>query len=497
MVRRAYPFRTLSRQDFDDVVEQLKSIHMLIEYDGNVIKRSRKGMQYFYDNISMIPDERTYLVRDIGTRAIIGTLDESFVATLEGDYAMFIAKGRTWRVVEQREDEILVEEAKTVGNVPSWTGSDIPVPYEIAMEVGRLRRVGNYQDYPADGPAVSTVKDYLAEQQVQWPVPTDRLVTVEYGDSLAIVNCCFGSRVNDTLAKIYSALLTARLGEAVGVSTDAYRIMLKLPRSMDPKILLDTFLSIKPGTIEALARLTVLNSTYLRWRFANIAKKFGIIEKGADHRFINYNRLFDLHKNTPVYNDAVNMVLQEDLDIPNTEKAVSLIATGKIKVVSCGISRIGYEGVTRTKELMQPARADHAILAAMKKRLEDEVLFASCLNCRNQRRVRVAEAPKRFVCPQCGGYMIALLKEYERDLIKDYGKPGRDAQGRKDDLRLLKNANLVNSYGGKAAVVLAGRGVGPDVAARILRKLHMTNDDVLRDIMAAEVNYAKYKRFWD
>ena len=497
MVRRAYPFRTLSRQDFDDVVEQLKSIHMLIEYDGNVIKRSRKGMQYFYDNISMIPDERTYLVRDIGTRAIIGTLDESFVATLEGDYAMFIAKGRTWRVVEQREDEILVEEAKTVGNVPSWTGSDIPVPYEIAMEVGRLRRVGNYQDYPADGPAVSTVKDYLAEQQAQWPVPTDQLITVEYGDSLAIVNCCFGSRVNDTLAKIYSALLTARLGEAVGVSTDAYRIMLKLPRSMDPKILLDTFLSIKPGTIEALARLTVLNSTYLRWRFANIAKKFGIIEKGADHRFINYNRLFDLHKNTPVYNDAVNMVLQEDLDIPNTEKAVSLIATGKIKVVSCGISRIGYEGVTRTKELMQPARADHAILAAMKKRLEDEVLFASCLNCRNQRRVRVAEAPKRFVCPQCGGYMIALLKEYERDLIKDYGKPGRDAQGRKDDLRLLKNANLVNSYGGKAAVVLAGRGVGPDVAARILRKLHMTNDDVLRDIMAAEVNYAKYKRFWD
>lgn len=496
IVTRAHPFRTLTRQELDDVIEQLKSIHLLMEYDG-AIKRSHKGMQYFYDNISMIPDEKTYLVRDIGTRAVIGTLDESFVATLEGDYAMFIAKGRTWRVVEQREDELLVEEAKTVGNVPSWTGSDIPVPFEVAMEVGRLRRLGDYADYPADPAAVGRVRDYLAEQRTQWAVPTDQLVTIEYGDRLAIVNCCFGSRVNETLAKIYSALLTARLGESVGVSTDAYRIMLELPRAMDRRVLLETFLSIKPGTVEALARLTVLNSTYLKWRFANVAKKFGIVEKGADHRYINYGRLFDLHKDTPVYNDAVNMVLNEDLDIPNTERAVKLIADGAVKVVAGGISHVGLEGITRTKELMQPARADHAILAAMKKRLDGETLFASCLNCKCQRRLLVSEAPKRVTCPQCGGVMVALLKEYERDLIKDYGKPGRDESGKKDDLRLLKNANLVNSYGGRAAIVLAGRGVGPDVAARVLRKMHVSDDDMLRDIMAAEVNYAKTKRFWD
>lgn len=496
VVRRAHPFRTLTRQELDDVIEQLKSIHMLMEYDG-VIKRSHKGMQYFYDNISMIPDEKTYLVRDIGTRAVIGTLDESFVATLEGEYAMFIAKGRTWRVVEQREDELLVEETKTVGNVPSWTGSDIPVPFDVAMEVGRLRRLGDYANYPADPAAIERVKQYLAEQRTQWAVPTDQLVTVEYGDRLAIVNCCFGSRVNETLAKIYSALLTARLGESVGVSTDAYRIMLELPRSMDLRMLLETFLSIKPGTVEALARLTVLNSTYLKWRFANVAKKFGIVEKGADHRYINYGRLFDLHKDTPVYNDAVNMVLNEDLDIPNTERAVKMIANGEVKVVAGGISHVGLEGITRTKELMQPARADHAILAAMKKRLDGETLFASCLNCKCQRRLLVSEAPKRITCPQCGGVMVALLKEYERDLIKDYGKPGRDESGKKGDLRLLKNANLVNAYGGRAAIVLAGRGVGPDVAARVLRKMHVSDDDMLRDIMAAEVNYAKTKRFWD
>ncbi|MGI6008656.1 MAG: DEAD/DEAH box helicase [Methanomethylophilus sp.] len=496
IVKRAWPFRDLERSVFDATVEQLKSIKILLEYDG-VLKRSRKGMQYFYDNLSMIPDEKLYLVRDIGSRAVIGTLDESFVATLEGDLALFIAKGRTWRVIEEREDELLVEEAKTVGNVPAWEGSDIPVPFEVAMEVGHMRRVRDFERYPGDQATFDRLKEYFAEQDEKWAMPDDTTVTIETGDRLAIINCCFGSRVNETFAKIVSALLMARLGETVGISTDAYRIIIELPRNIDRHVVKDAFTSIRPGTVEALCRISIANSSQLKWRFMNIAKKFGIIEKGADRRYINYGRLFDLHKDTPAYNDAFNMVIWEDLDVPNTEKVVKMISEGKIRVVEQGVSSVGLEGITRTKELMQPARADHAILAAMKKRLESEVLYASCLNCKTQRRVVVGQAPKKFVCPKCGGYMIALLKDYERDEIKDFGKPGRDQKAQNTDKRIGKNANLVNSYGGKAAIVLAGRGIGPEVAARILMKMHVDEDDLLRDIMAAEVRYARTKRFWD
>ncbi len=496
LIKRSYPFKDLERSVFDATVEQLKSIRILLEYDGS-LKRSRKGMEYFYSNISMIPDEKIYLVRDIGSRAVIGTLDENFVATLEESEALFIAKGRTWRVIEERENELLVEEAKTVGNVPAWEGSDIPVPFEVAMEVGHLRRVRDYGRYPGDKAAVERIDGYFSGQTEKWTMPDDRTVTIETGDRLAIINCCFGSRVNETLAKIVSALLMARIGESIGLTTDAYRIIIQLPRSIDRRVVRDTFLSIRPGTVEALCKLSILNSSQLKWRFVNIAKKFGIIEKGADRRYINYGRLFDLHKDTPAYNDAFNMVIWEDLDVPDTETVVRLISEGKIKVVEQGISDIGLEGITRTKELMQPARADHAILAAMKKRLESEVLYATCLSCKNQRRVVVGQSPKKFVCPKCGGYMIALLKDYERDEIADFAKPDRDAKGKNTDKRIVKNANLVNSYGGKAAIVLAGRGIGPEVAARILMKMHVDEDDLLRDIMAAEVRYARTKRFWD
>lgn len=495
-VRRSNAFSDLEESELDRVIEQLKSIRMLFEDDGT-LGRSRKGMEYFYSNISMIPDERTYLIRDIATRGVIGTLDESFVATFAEPFAMFIAKGRTWRIVEMREDEILVEEVREIGSVPSWTGSDIPVPFEVAMEVGAMRRMRDLGRYPGDALCRERVSDYLKAQDERWTVPTDETVTIETGDRLAIINCCFGSRVNETLGKIYSALLTARIGESIGVTADPYRIILELPRSIGRAVLTETFMSIRPGTIEALARLTVLNSTYLRWRFAHVAKKFGIIERGADHRFMNFNRLFDMHQGTPAYDDAVNLVLYEDLDIANTELAVSMMHDGRIEVRESGLSPIGLEGVTRSKELMQPLRADRSILMALDKRLGDEVLHASCVNCLNQWRVRVADAPRRFVCPRCGGTMVALLKGYERESIDVIRTDTPDDQQKREALRIMRNANLVREYGGIAAKVLAGRGIGADGASRILRSMHEDEDELLRNIMNAEITYAKTKRFWD
>ena len=494
--KRSHSFRDLRRDEMDNVLEQLRSIKMIFE-DDNGFRRSRKGMDYFYDNISMIPDEKTFLIRDIGTRGIIGTLDESFVATFAEPYAMFIAKGRTWRIVEMREDELLVEACREIGSVPSWTGSDIPVPYEVAMEVGRLRRLMNIDDYDCDGPAKRRIREYIEKQKKEAEVPSDELVTLEIGDRLAIINCCFGTCVNETLSKIYSALLSARLGESVGISTDPYRIIVELPRNVGKDVLLNALTSIRPGTVESLTKLTMPNSSYLKWRFVYVAKKFGIIEKGADHRYMNFSRLFETYRDTPAYDDAVSKVLWEDLDAENAEKAIAALSDGRIKVKVTKMTPIGLEGVSRTKELMQPMRADHTILMAMKKRLEDEIMYASCIRCRTQWRMRVGDAPKRVVCGKCGGSMVAVLKEYERDNIRLLSKKEPDGTEKNEILRITKNANLVNEDGKKAVLILSGRGIGPDSASRILRRMHIDEDDLLRDILASEVLYAKNKRFWD
>lgn len=494
MFRRTHIFRNLDRKMMEDVIAQLESIKMLF-VDGQEFRRSRKGMDYFYNNISMIPDERTYRIRDLATRAIVGTLDESFVASLP-EHPQFIAKGRTWRLVEMREDEILVEESRDVGATPSWVGSDIPVPFDIAMEVGRLRRLRNYKDYPCDEGCERILEQMFVEQDGR-PVPTDKTITLEVGDSSVIFNSCFGTRVNETLGKIFSILLTARLGESVGMDVDPYRITMTLPRVVGKEVIEQTVRSVRPGTVEALARMAILNSTFLRWRFAFVAKKFGIIEKDADHRFISFNRLFDLHKDTPAYIEAVNKVLWEDLDIPNTERAIQMIHSGDIEIVTGRPSRIGLEGIVRTKELMQPMRADHAILMSMKRRLENEVLFASCINCGSQWRYRTGDAPKKFQCPHCNSVMIAVLKMYERENIKLLKQKELSSQEKNDVKRLYRNANIINEQGRRAALVMAGRGIGPDTASRILNRRYDEEDDFYRAILNAEMTYAQNNRFWD
>ena len=494
--KKTHTFRDLERKDMDDVLEQLKSIKMVFE-DEDGFRRSKKGMNYFYNNISMIADERTYLIRDVSTRGIIGTLDESFVASFAEPFATFIAKGRTWRIIEMREDEILVEEIREIGSVPSWVGSDIPVPFTVAKEVGVLRKKLNFKDYQGDIHANECVTNFVSEQKERFDIPADDLVTLEIGDRLAILNACFGTRVNETLSKLYSALLSARLGESVGTSADPYRIIFELPRNVGKDALTKTILSVKPGTVESLIRMTITNSTFLKWRFVYVAKKFGIIDKDADHRFMSFARLFEMHRDTPAYNEAVNKVLWEDLDIENTENVISGIANGSIAFKVSGISPIGMEGIVRSKELMQPLRADHSILMALKKRLEDEIMYSSCLKCQNQWRQRVSETPKRLVCGKCGGNMIAVLKEYDRESIKLLTKKDLTEQEKKETMRLSRNANLVNEHGRRAVLTLTGRGVGPDAAARILRSMHIDEDDFLRDILGAEVLYAKNKRFWD
>jgi ATP-dependent Lhr-like helicase len=53
------------------------------------------------------------------------------------------------------------------------------------------------------------------------------------------------------------------------------------------------------------------------------------------------------------------------------------------------------------------------------------------------------------------------------------------------------------SHGKAALLTLAARGVGANTAARILARQHTDDFDLLRDILKAEVLYARTKRFWD
>jgi ATP-dependent Lhr-like helicase len=212
---------------------------------------------------------------------------------------------------------------------------------------------------------------------------------------------------------------------------------------------------------------------------------------------VNFTRLAEAFEDTPLFEEAVRRVLWEDFDVEGTMDAVRRMESGEISFEVTALSPIGRAGLQHSREMIMPQRADHSILMALKRRLEDESLHMSCLNCRTQWRMKPRDAPSRLVCPKCSGLMIAALAPYNREDIALLKKKEPTEEEVKEIRRLYKNASLVREYGPRALMALAGRGIGPDTASRVLSSFYDNEDEFLRDILTAETTYARTKRFWD
>ncbi|HEV8593975.1 MAG TPA: DEAD/DEAH box helicase [Thermoplasmata archaeon] len=496
LVRGSHPFRNLKRVDYEALVAQLAELRILWVRDGR-FGRSRGTMTYFFENISMIPDVKTYRVVDISSRRAIGTLDEWFVAENAKLGATFVIKGSAWRFVEFRDDgQILVEPVKDLGEIPSWIGEEIPVPFAVATEVGALRRTLNFDPYPARAHGAERVRAYVRGQG-EMPVPSDTLITIESAKDVIVVNACFGTRVNETLGQLIASLLGARLGESVGLQTDPYRVVLQVPRAVKPDQILEYLKPEDPDALEPLLRVVLKNSNFLRWAFVHVAKKFGAIRRDVDWESINLGRLLKTFENTPLFEEVLGKVFWERMDVENAANVLRGIRDGTIKVHLGRLSPIGRVGLERNRHLVMPARADKATLQALKNRLDGEPVLLLCMNCRAASRSVVRELRAKVTCPQCSAKMLAILRPYEREMAALLEKAHLSKGERAELKRLYTNASLVAAHGKKAVYALVSRGVGPDTAARILRNLHEDEDAFLRDLLAAEVNYARTRRFWD
>ncbi|RLF47906.1 MAG: hypothetical protein DRN29_01285 [Thermoplasmata archaeon] len=472
IVRRAYPFNELKREKFYEVLEQLHKQGTIWLNNGKV-ERKRKSTFYFIDNISMIPDEKSYEVIDISSNKKIGKLDESFVSSYCEVGARFIMKGRAWEVVK-KDEAIYVSPASKTYIVPDWVGEEIPVPFEVAREVGKFRRMvaeGKIKD--------ATIKEEIDEQLgKKFKLPCDKLITIEYGRNAIYINTHFGTKVNETLSKLIASLLAQRIGESVAMGSDAYRIYFKVPSSVGAELVKDILLSIEPKTVEPLLRIILKKSSLIKWEVVKVARKFGILEKDADYDRFSVERLMEVFNNTPFMEEVIEKAIWERMDIENTVKALKMIRNGEIKVEIQPLSPISFEGEKARQEFLKPFGIDLATLEALKRRLEETRIKIICMNCNNSMETRVYRAPVK--CPKCSSSMLAIVK-------KDMNR---------DKKWMMKNASLVAAYGKKAILVLAGYGIGPDTASRILA-MQKEDKELLKEILKAEITYARTRQFWD
>ncbi len=484
---------------------------------GGSFGAKRRSRTYFHENISMIPDERTFKVVSIVTGRAVATLDEAFVASFIEPSAAFICQGQPWQVVEVDADkgEIRVApQPDPLGAIPSWIGEEIPVPYEVAQGVGRLRADVRdvLWDAGVDAAVAHVAEAYGAhedaarrvvaavEEQGDRVIPTDTVFTMETGAGHVIINAALGTRVNETLGRLIASLLTARWGTSVGLQIDPYRIMLTLPTRARPTQVRETLESLDPATLQQLLEMVLQSSHYLRRRMIHVARKFGALDKKVDYHRVNVARLLDVFKGTPLHREALREVFDEKLDVATARRILEDLRSGHRQLVDQALSPMGMAGLDQKIELVSPRRADRTLLDAMRRRLSEERITLACVNCWDwSGATRVGRAHERRSCPKCAGRLLAAYRPYNETavrIVKKKGKSGTDEE-RAEKRKLLVTANLVFDHGTWALLALVARGVGPETAGRLLARARDDDDAFLRDILEAEITYAKTRQFWD
>ena len=166
LVRRAYPYRDLSREEFDGVVAMLAEgytprrgrKHAYIQRDlVNSLVKGRRGARI---NALMsggtIPDQFDYDVIMEPTETFIGTLNEDFaIESTAGDIVQL--GNNSWRILRVERGKIRVEDAQGMPpTMPFWFGEAPGRSAELSASLSRLRqevasRIELGNDRPEDG----------------------------------------------------------------------------------------------------------------------------------------------------------------------------------------------------------------------------------------------------------------------------------------------------------------------------------------------------------
>jgi ATP-dependent helicase Lhr and Lhr-like helicase len=239
MVRRAYPYRNLTRETFDSIVE--------MQSEGIASRRGRYGAYLHRDRVNgklrarrgarlaaitsggAIPDNSLYTVVAQPDGGVVGTVDEDFaVESNRGDIMLLGNTSWMIRRVETNSGRVLVEDAHGAPpSVPFWRGEAPSRTEELSEHVGTLREkisellphtspVGFSATQPDVAEAVSWLKeecgldDSAAEQSIEYvlqgravlgAVPTQATVIAERffdegGGMQLVIHAPFGGRIN-------------------------------------------------------------------------------------------------------------------------------------------------------------------------------------------------------------------------------------------------------------------------------------------------------------
>lgn len=469
IIKKSYSFSEIKDEEIREVINFLKQHKLLFEDDGK-FRSSRKGLKFLLENLSFIPSVKQYEVVDLTSNRTIATFDETFVASELEIGNSYLIKGNSWKVVDIDNEKVYVESSEEEAIIPYWEGELIPVEFEVAKEMEK--------------------SSIFEGKKVE--------IFFDGKHAYYIFHLPFGNKVNETL--MYAILFF--------VSKEFKEIFYK---SLQYGIIFRTNLLNEEAFKNAIQNLeeafevfvleSIRKSKLYYYKFFQIAKRLGIISKDSSLNFSQLKRIAELYRNSIVEKEIFNEILHEKLDLENAKRCLKELKSIKFEKVNKP-SIFSELLLKRVFSFAEIPMLEANLLEKIKNRLYNTELVFLCLNCKSHWRRKVKDVDFER-CIKCSSPLVSMVKS-EKNLEKALKILRKQLKGIKlekeeEDFyrKLYESSALFQSFGKKAALVLAGRGIGIETAKKILnvKRSYENENELIIEIYRKEKEFIKIRHF--
>ncbi|RJQ22289.1 ATP-dependent helicase [Candidatus Woesearchaeota archaeon] len=398
-------YETLSLDDFNNVLSYLAGEYAELEdrhvyariwrENGTFGKRGKLGRVIYLTNLGTIPDE-TFVTVKVGTQTV-GQLDENFVERLKpGD--VFVLGGETYLFKYTRGTVAQVTASvNRPPTVPRWASEQLPLSFDLALEIGKLRRhlLEQFTLRKSKAEALAFIHTYLkvderaaeaiysyAKEQYDYAghLPADNHILIERTsdgrEPKTIFHTLYGRRVNDCLSRAVALAIakTQHKDVEIAINDNGFSISGSANAT-------GAFKLLKPDKLELVMGQAIENSEVYKRRFRHCATRSFLILRnylGRTKRvgkqqvssMILMSALKRIDQNFCILREAKRECLEDLMDIHNAKRVLEHIASGKTKVTeiktelpspfALTLALLGYIDVLRIEDKYEFLRRMHA-----------------------------------------------------------------------------------------------------------------------------------------
>ena len=382
LVRRATPYETLPREQFDLVVEMLagryagtrvRDLKPRVAFDRlrNTLTARKGAVFALYNAGGTIPDRGYFKLRHADSGAAIGELDEEFVweATIGQTFTLGT---QNWQIQRITHNDVLVKPAQPKSTTPPfWRAESINRSFYFAQRIGEFLEFANERlaskradelaghvqtQLGFDAISAEELGDFLIRQRevTMRDLPHHRHVLIEHiqtgpagytgpdREQQVVLHTCWGAQVNRPIALAIESAWREHLRSTgheveVDVHADNYAIVIQIKDNIDPA----TFLSlVTPANFEPLLRQSLEGSGFFGARFRECAGRSLLLSRQRFNQRMplwfsrmQAKKLMTAIKKLddfPVLLETWRSCLRDEFDIPAAHQVLADLESGAI-----------------------------------------------------------------------------------------------------------------------------------------------------------------------